>query len=139
MAGKYFVTASPQPNLESLVPAQKNPDDPSSPPPDMAYVTTFYPNVTDRSQASPVELHPGDELPVQFSLTRKHTVRIRGSVTHMAPGAKAAVIMQSKDTRPTFNMAEVDKNGKFELLHVAPGAYVIMVTTLEGDAPQNAR
>ena len=139
LAGKYYVTASPQPNFESLVPPQKNPDDPLPTPPDMAYVTTFYPNVTDRSQAQPVELHPGDELPVQFSLTRRHTARIRGTVTHLAPGTKAAVILRSKDARPTFNMAEVDKDGKFELLHVAPGSYVISAATIEGDTPQSAR
>lgn len=78
--GKYYVSASPLSNFQSLVPAQKNAQDPAAPSPDLSYVPTFYPNGTDRAQASPIELHAGDDMPVDFSLARIHTAHIRGTV-----------------------------------------------------------
>lgn len=134
LAGKYFVSANPLPNFQSLVPAQKNPDDPTPATADLAYVTTFYPATTDRAQAAPVDLHAGDDMPIDFSLARAHTVRIRGSVTGLAPGAKAVVMLGGANSMS--NAGEVDKNGKFELLHVAPGTYTLMAMTLVSDGPQ---
>jgi Carboxypeptidase regulatory-like domain len=137
--GKYYVSANPLPTFQSLISSQKSPDDSAAPPADMAYVPTFYPNATDRAQASPIELHPGDDMPVDFSLSRMHTVRIRGSLEGVAPGAKAVVMLRGKDSNSMFNAAEIGKDGKFEILHVTPGAYTLMAMTVMSDTPQIMR
>ena len=134
LAGKYYVSASPLPNFQSIVPARTNPEDPAAPPPDMAYVTTFYPGTSDRAQAGVIVLQAGDDMPVDFSLARTHTVHIRGSVAGLAAGAKAVIMLGG--TNSMFNTAEVDKNGRFELVHVAPGTYTLMAMAVVSDAPQ---
>jgi protocatechuate 3,4-dioxygenase beta subunit len=133
--GKYYLMATPTPNFQSLVQTQKNPADPSDPSADLSYVATFYPNATTRAGASPIELHAGDDMPVDFSLTRIHTARIRGRVEGLEPGVKAAVVLRTKDVSSMFDATETGKDGKFEIAHVAPGSYALMATT-EANRPQ---
>jgi Carboxypeptidase regulatory-like domain len=138
LAGKYYVLASPMANFQSLVASPKT-DDAAAPNPDTAYVPTFYPGTSDRAQASSIDLHAGEETPVDFSLSRRHTTRIRGTVAGLPAGGKAAVMLRGKDTQSMFNAAEVDKNGKFEIPHVAPGTYIISAMSLLTDPPLIAR
>src|SRR5882762_4555949 len=139
LAGKYYVSASPLPNFQSLVPAQKSSDDRATIQPDMAYVTTYYPNTPDRTQAAALELHADDDLPLDFSLARVRAVRIRGSVAGLAPGTKAVVLLRGRDSNSMYNTSEVDQDGKFEIQHVPPGAYTVMAMTVMADRPQVAR
>jgi len=139
LAGKYYVSASPLPNFQSLVPAQKSSDDRATIQPDMAYVTTYYPNTPDRTQAAALELQAGDDLPLDFSLARVRAVRIRGSVAGLAPGTKAVVLLRGRDSNSMYNTSEVDQDGKFEIQHVPPGAYTVMAMTVMADRPQVAR
>jgi hypothetical protein len=139
MAGKYYISASPLPNFQSMVHVPKSPDASEAGQPGMAYVTTFYPNTPDRSQASAIELHAGDDMPLDFSLTRTHTARIRGSVAGLAPGTKAVVMLRGRDSNAMYNAAEVDPSGKFEILNVAPGSYSVSAMTVMTDPPQMAR
>jgi protocatechuate 3,4-dioxygenase beta subunit len=134
--GKYYVSAMPLPNFQSLLPLPKNTDDRTAPQPDLSYVTTFYPNGVDRAQASPIEVHAGDDMPVDFSLTRVHTARIRGAVEGLAPGARGAVILRAKDSNSMLNAAEIGKDGKFEISHLAPGTYTVMAVIVIGETPQ---
>ena len=138
LAGKYYVSASPLPNFQSIVRTQKSSDDAEGSQPDMAYVPIYYPNTPDRSQASTIELHAGDDMPLDFSLTRRRTARIRGSVAGLAPGTKAAVLLRRHDSNSMYNAAEVDHDGKFEILHVTPGSYNVTAMTLMTDPPQMA-
>ena len=135
--GKYYVSATPLPNFQSLTPASKNLGDVPAPPADLSYVPTFYPNTIDRAQAAPIELHAGDDMPVDFSLTRAHTARIRGTVEGLSTGARGAVILRAKDSNSTLNAADIGKDGKFEIPHVAPGLYIVMAaTSVSGDMPK---
>ena len=138
LAGKYYVSARPAPNFQSLVPAQKSADEAGATSPDTVYVTTYYPNTADQAQAAAIELHPGDETPVNFSLLRTHTVHIRGSVAGLAPGGKAVVMLRARDSNAMLMGSEVDQQGKFEIPHVAPGPYTIIATTVMADSPQSA-
>jgi Carboxypeptidase regulatory-like domain len=134
--GKYYGLATPLPNFQTLIQTQRSPSDPPDPSADLSYVPTFYPNATTRFAASPIELHAGDDVPVDFSLARSHTVHIRGTVEGLEPGVKAVVMLGAKDASSMFNTTETDKDGKFELPHVAPGSFVLMATTLVSDRPQ---
>lgn len=138
LAGKYYVVASPMPTFQTVFPAQKGPDDPTATPPDMAYVSTYYPNTPERAQAATIELHAGDDMPVDFSLTRSHTVHIRGSFAGLASGAKAMVMLRSEDSRGMYMTAEVGKAGKFEIPLVAPGSYTLLATSEMSNSPQIA-
>jgi hypothetical protein len=60
-------------------------------------------------------------------------------VAGVSSGSKAAVILRSKDAQSTFGGGEVDKNGKFEILHVAPGSYTITAVSAFADSPMIAR
>src|SRR5215470_11277846 len=73
LPGKYYVVATPMPSFQSLVASQKKQDPPS-------YAPTYYPSALDRAQASPVELHAGEEMPADFSLTRRRLAHLRGKV-----------------------------------------------------------
>jgi uncharacterized surface anchored protein len=139
LPGKYYLSASPMPSFQSLVPPPKNSDEAATADPDLMYVPTFYPNTTDRTQAAAIELHAGDDMPVDFSLTRSHTMRIRGSVVGLAPGASAVVMLRGRDSNGIFRAGEVDKDGRFEVPHVAPGSYVVMAMTVLSDTPRLAR
>ena len=62
-----------------------------------AYQTTYYPGTRDRGQAASIQLHAGEDFPVNFSLTPSPSLTIRGSVVNLPPGSSAAIMLQSKD------------------------------------------
>ena len=106
---------------------------------DLAYVTTYYPSTADRGQASAIELHAGEDVPLDFSLARVHTVGIRGTVAGLASGMKTVVVLRGQDSNSMYNAAAVAPDGKFEIQHVAPGSYSVTAMTLMTDPPQMAR
>src|SRR5208282_1359674 len=99
-AGSYFVSVTPPPDFRSLIEtnaaavAPHNgaaaPDKPAP----VAYQTTYYPGTRDRGQAAAIQLHAGDDFPVNFSLAPSPSLTIRGSVTNLPPGATAAIMLQ---------------------------------------------
>jgi protocatechuate 3,4-dioxygenase beta subunit len=138
MAGKYYVSASPTPSVAGMMFLPKRVDE-TAPSEDKAYVTTYYPNAIDRSQAAAIELHPGDETPLHFSLLRTHTARIRGSISGLVPGTKAVIVLRARDSNTMFIAADVDKDGKFDIPHVPPGAYGVIAATETSDTPLSIR
>jgi protocatechuate 3,4-dioxygenase beta subunit len=138
LAGKYYVTANPPVNFQSIVAEQKKSQE-GSRAAEMSYVSTYYPGTTDRAQAGSIELHPGDETPVNFSLVRIRAAHVRGSVVGLATGSKAILLLRSSDSSAMFSAGEVDPEGKFDIPHVAPGHYSVIVATVLGDTPQSAR
>ena len=163
-AGNYYVSVSPPPDFKSLIAAASNapsadlraddaratdahPNDAhandtrtndSSASAATAYATTYYPGTQDLRQASAVQLHAGDDFPVNFSLAPSPSVAVRGSIANLGAGASALVMLQSKDFNLTLNGAEIRKDGSFEIRDVAPGAYTV-VATVSGATPLMAR
>lgn len=134
MPGRYYLAVTPPSNVANyLSPHKKDAN------PDLAYVPTFYPNAIDRAQAGILELHPGDEIPIDFSLSRTQTARIRGTIAGVPSGAHASVVLHSADGSQTFNQVEVDKDGKFEMRDVAPGTYDLLAIESLDDATRMAR
>src|SRR6266446_1308337 len=75
-AGSYFVSVTPPPDFRSLIEATSNAPAEvrqnvaaASEKAPTAYQTTYYPGTRDRAQAAPVQLHGGDDFPVNSSLT----------------------------------------------------------------------
>jgi Carboxypeptidase regulatory-like domain len=152
-AGNYYVSVSPPPDFKSLIeaagvdgsaetrnPSSQNP--PSQSPPATAaasYQTTYYPGTTDRSQAAPVQLHAGDDFPVNFSLTPSPSLSIRGSVVNLPAKSSAVIMLQSRDFSLVLNGAEMHPDGSFVIRDVAPGAYTILATVENSAVPMMAR
>jgi len=147
-AGSYFVSVTPPPNFRSLIETSSNAA-PAAPPHDStfaadkpaaaAYQTTYYPGTGDRAQAAHIELHAGDDFPVNLSLMPSPSVSIRGSVVNLPSGSSAAIMLRSKDFNLVLNGAEVHKDGSFEIRDVSPGAYTIFATIENTAVPMVAR
>jgi len=144
-AGNYYVSVSPPPDFKSLIEAagagSGEPHNANAPEKNVAtsYQTTFYPGTTDRSQASPIQLHPGDDFPVNFSLTPSPTLSIRGAVVNLPPRSSAVIMLQSRDFNLVLNGAEMHKDGSFVIHDVAPGSYTILATVENASPPMMAR
>src|SRR5258708_26672848 len=147
-AGSYCVSVTPPLDFKSLIEAANAPaSDPrnaatGSPerPAPTSYKTTYYPGTKERTQAAPVDLHAGDDFPANFSLTPSPSVLIRGSITNLAPGDSAVVMLQSKDSNLTQqSAAEGKKNGSFEIRDVSPGAYTLVGAVTDATGTKLAR
>jgi hypothetical protein len=142
-AGNYFVSVTPPPDFRSLIETTGNAPPHGAATSDKAalaaYQTTYYPGTRDRGQAAPIQLHAGDDFPVNFSLTPSPSLTIRGSVVNLPAGTTAAIMLQSKDFSLVLNGAEMHKDGSFEIRDVSPGAYTIFATVDNAAAPMMAR
>jgi len=141
-AGDYYVSVNPPPDFKSLIEAAgvgaetRMASDKSA---TTAYQTTYYPGTPDRSQAAPVDLHAGDDFPVNFSLTQGPSLSIRGTVVNLPPRSSAAIMLQSRDFSVMLNGAEMHQDGSFVIRDVAPGAYTILATVENSPVPMMAR
>ena len=145
-AGNYYVSVSPPPDFKTLIetagvaaePRAAN-DKAAATSYQTSYQTTYYPGTADRSQAAPVELHAGDDFPVNFSLTPSPSLSIRGSVVNLPPRSSAMIMLQSRDFSLVLNGAEMHPDGSFVIRDVAPGAYTILATVENAPVPMMAR
>jgi hypothetical protein len=149
-AGNYYVSVNPPPDFKSLIEGANatengmksdggNPGTALNEKPVTSYQTSYYPGTTDRSQAAPIQLHAGDEFPVNFSLTPNLSLSIRGSVVGLPPRSTAVITLQSRDFNVVLSGAEVQKDGGFVLRDVSPGSYTILATVENAPVPMMAK
>ena len=107
---------------------------------EMNYVTTFYPNVIDAAQATPIAVGSGQETRgVDFQLRKIGTYRVRGRVVDPAGGAPRNLMVMAIPGEnaiglPGRNAAAVrNQDGTFEVRGVAPGAYTVIANRAERD------
>jgi len=140
-AGNYYVSVSPPPDFKNLIEgagvvAKLETGTPAA---GTSYQTTYYPGTADRGQAAPIQLHSGDEFPVNFSLSPSPSLSIRGSVVNVPAQASASVMLQSRDFGSILNGAEIQKDGSFVIRGVSPGTYTILATVESSVVPMMAR
>lgn len=143
-AGNMFVSVNPPPDFKSLIASggaegeAKNlgTGDKGG---GTAYQTTYYPGTSDRSQAAPVQLHAGDEFPMNFSLTPSPSLSIRGQVVNLPPRTSATIMLQSRDSRLVTSGTEIHKDGSFVIRDVSPGSYTLLATVDGATVPMMAR
>ena len=140
-AGNVYVSVNPPPDFKSLIEASGAASNSSRAVEKAAtsYQTTFYPGTTDRSQAAAVELHAGDDYPINFSLVPSPALSIRGSVANLPAHATATIMLQSRDFNVVMNGAEMRKDGSFVIRDVSPGNYTISATVDGSPVPMMAR
>jgi hypothetical protein len=143
--GQYWIMAMPPPDMRDYEKQQeKSPqgDNQSGAQNviqnDTRYITTYYPGTYDAMQASTVTLKAGDEMPVNLTLAPARTYRVRGIVTGVVAGQKAAVDLVSK-AGDSAHSNEVGPDGQFEVRGVAPGSYVVMASAGTESQPLMAR
>jgi hypothetical protein len=144
-AGEYYLSVSPPPDFKSMIEdtagrAVSDAHEPASTEKtEVAYQTTYYPGTVDRGQATPVQLHAGDDFPVNFSLAQTASLSVRGSVVNLPAHTTAAVILQSRDFGLVETGADVHKDGSFLIRDVSPGAYTIVASVDGASVPLVAR
>lgn len=117
-AGSYLVVANPS---SALKPAAAGKKDSSRA---ELYVSTYYPGTPDKAQAVPVDLHPGDETPINLTPLTSPTFFIRGIVSK-PPGAQFAQVFLRSATNEDLrgNSQPLPENGAFEFRNLSPGSY----------------
>jgi hypothetical protein len=102
------------------------------------YGVTYYPGTTDKSQASPLVLRPGDDVPVNIRLAPVRFFHVRGEVTNLPTGTTDATVV----LRPLedYSMAAIenwplDKDGKFDIRGVLPGSFGVLLVFGSGLSP----
>jgi protocatechuate 3,4-dioxygenase beta subunit len=141
-AGNVYISVTPPPDFKSLIENAGTRAGARNPKPDApseTYQTTYYPGTPDRSQAAPVQLHPSDEFPADFSLSPGPSLSVRGSVVNVPPRASASIMLQSRDFSLILNGADIRKDGSFVIHDVSPGSYTIIATVEGTPVPMMAR
>src|SRR5262252_907763 len=141
-SGNIYLSVSPPPDFKTLIESggagareATAPEKPAPP----TYQTTYYPGTTDRGQASPIQLHAGDDFPADFSLVPHPSVTVRGSVVNVPARATASIMLQSRDFSMVLNGAEMHKDGSFVIRDVSPGNYTILASVEGSAVPMMAR
>src|SRR5262249_17512745 len=104
--------------------------------------SAYYPGVPDISQASVIELGPGNEInAIDWSLGQQQVYRIRGRVVdgrtgRGSPGVSISMTYLSPADRGTTTYLDAEEmydpaSGSFEIRDVSPGSYVVTVTVSE--------
>lgn len=113
------------------------------------YAPTYYPGTMDHSQASRIQVHPGDEASASFNLVSTRTFTIRGSVSglphrvsHPTPQPRAetvsvevtnSVFLEAADNQVAQQFSGVVvPDGHFEINGVLPGSYRAVITDQDG-------
>lgn len=107
------------------------------------YATTYYPNVLDQADATPVTVRGGDDFPgVDLNLQEVSTVTVSGRVFNAVtgqPGVGTSLFLMPhrQDSGGTFSIqfqsVVQDPQGTFKLEKVVPGSYFLVgLTQVEG-------
>ena len=136
--GTYYISVGPSEN--AILPPTENPA--IGP---QGYGLTFYPAASDMESAAPIQIDPGTHAEVDFSILPKPLYRMSGTISGIAPGMNASVIVGSAGGQQTSVEAQVDSGtGKFDVRSVASGSYEVVVIAqdkqgnmLFGSAPLN--
>jgi len=97
---------------------------------------TYYPAAAEKSHAVPVELHAGDEVPINITLSYGPAYRVRGSIAGLPEFADKNVnmILRSKENPWQTNqfVINIKPDGSFEIPKLLPGEYRVMFFQMDG-------
>jgi protocatechuate 3,4-dioxygenase beta subunit len=131
--GPYLISATATGNFSPFKPKMK---DPAAG--EVTYIPTYYPGTADKSQAVPIDLHPGDETPVSFTLMSSPTFVARGTITR-PPGASFVQVMLRSAENPEMRPAGQEpfrEDGVFEFRGLLPGRYNALLMVVDLSARQ---
>jgi hypothetical protein len=125
---RYTIVAEPSSRLprprQSAKAAEKN---------GLVYVATYYPGTSERSHAVSLDMHAGDEVPVNITLGVAQPFHVRGQVTNLPVEARdgANIMLRPLDESFTHQVSPwpVDNEGEFDISGVFPGSYSVLLTS----------
>ena len=134
--GKYLLllSASGGPRVSKRVEADKDQSKE-----ELNYVPTYYPGTLEKSEAVPLELHPGDETPVTFSPLASPTFFIRGTVVKPPNTSLADLMLRSQDNQAMRNAGGMAPDGSFEFRDLLPGSYTAYLIVIDPAALAEAQ
>jgi uncharacterized protein (DUF2141 family) len=127
-AGSYMIEAKPEHHLRQPHPGEKGRAKEQE-----IYVTTYYPGTLDKEQSVTVEVHAGNETPINFGLLKSRAYRVTGTVV-AAPGAggRPIAIMLAGKARDGLVPGQIGDGGRFEFQDLLPGSYTAGLLFLTG-------
>jgi len=126
-AGRYTITANPPQGLRA--PHAESKDKVKG---NLIYTTTYYPGTLDKEQSVAVEVHPGDETPVNFAVLASPAYRVAGTIVGVPSGAPLTEIMLSSKDHGSVQNQQLGEGGRFEFQNVLPGFYTGSLLVLTG-------
>lgn len=126
-AGRYTITANPPQGFRA--PHAKEKDKVKE---NLIYTTTYYPGTLDKEQSVAVEVHPGDETPVNFGVLASPSYRVAGTVVAVPSGAVMTEIMLSPKDHTSVHNQQLGEGGSFEFQNILPGSYTATLMVVTG-------
>ena len=119
--GKYYLRVSPPP-MRGLRGGGGDPED--------SFIAVYYPNASDPSGASLLELTPGQQLTsVDFTLHRAHAATITGHIVKPTGGSGLSIgltfVTDGGSSSYSTSNGVNDADGKFAMRGITPGAYFL--------------
>lgn len=138
--GKYFLVVQPRgefgPSPKAVRAAGQETD--------TNFVPIYYPGAVDQSQATPIQLQPGQEARgIDVQMRRMATVHIRGRVVDEGGNAVAntrVMILNGEHPGGAMgrNMGIVQKDGAFDIAGVPPGTHTLVANRMTRDRGRSA-
>jgi len=95
------------------------------------YVATYYPGTSERNHAVSFDLHAGDEVPANITLSVAETFHVRGQVTNLPVEARedTNIVLRplDEDLMREVSPWPVNNEGKFDISGVYPGSYRVLL------------
>jgi protocatechuate 3,4-dioxygenase beta subunit len=120
--------------LEAIPPyALSHPEGKGSAKEQEIYATTYYPATLDKEQSVGVEIHAGEETPINFGLRKTRAYRVSGMLATPAGGRSIFVRLEPKGYHLNDRenggpqSSAVGEGGKFEFPSVLPGSYTAVL------------
>ncbi len=129
--GRYFVTVMYRPGMMFGGDAPRS----LSEKPEETYVPTFYPGVTDRDAAVPLEVGAGQALTgLVIQMRKGRTYRVRGKVVGASRNVRVWLTPRERTSGMFFagRGGMLKPDGSFELAGVLPGTYYVLASRMEG-------
>ena len=104
------------------------------------YVTTYYPNTTNKKAASLIEVSAGARIDgINIALIRARTVRIKGHVSSGIPAkSRIALVLYPSDESGVPADVAVDPQGAFQIQAIVPGSYLLIAIFVADDKQYTA-
>ena len=123
---RYTIVAQPTSRLPRPTQSAKAPEKNS-----LVYVATYYPGTSDGSHAVSVDLHAGDEVPVNITLGVARLFHVRGQIANLPVEARdgANIVLRPVDEGFMRKVSPwpIDNEGKFDISRVFPGSYSVLL------------
>jgi protocatechuate 3,4-dioxygenase beta subunit len=138
--GNYYLEVSARPwyaqPMRRPQANQSQEEEPDSPL-DVAYATTFYPQVTDADEATPIPIKGGERFQADVTLTAQQSVHLRIPLpAAQPPGSFSLTISQSVfgQTEAANAPMQLIHDGVMEIAGLLPGHYDFVLDHLGGDS-----